>query len=445
VLAFQESGPETGFREETMGIQTAFTGQSSPLVDDRSKQGIFRVSRRAFVEPSVLEREQQEIFEKCWLYLGHESEVAAPGDFLTRSVAGRKLIFTRNKNGEVGAFFNTCPHRGAMVCREKQGSANLFRCFYHSWAFDLDGKLITRPGNECYSEEANANGEHNLVKPPRFEAYRGLYFVNFDGDAVDLATYLGNAKEFIDLVMDQSEAGMEIVGGTQEYGFKANWKLLAENSVDGYHGQPTHATYFDYVMSTNGNLGDNVVKISKPHDLGQGHAVVEYGAPWGRPIAKSVPAWGADGEAETAALHAGLVKRFGEERADRIAYTNRNMVIFPNLVINDIMAVTVRTFEPVGPGQMRVNAWSLAPRGEAPKSRQRRLYNFLEFLGPGGFATPDDCEALALCQEGYANVAEAGWNDISKGLNREHPNIEDEVQMRAFWREWSRRVEGERA
>ena len=425
-----------------MGSQAPVAVSASPLVDDRSAQGVFRVARRVFVEAEVLDCEQREIFGKCWLYLGHESEISTPGDFLTRSVVGRSLIFARNKDGDVRTFFNTCPHRGALVCREKQGSASLCRCFYHSWAFDLDGKLITRPGDESYAENANAHGEHNLVRAPRLEAYRGLYFINFDRDAVDLSTYLGNTKEFIDLVMDQSPEGMEIVGGTQEYGFRANWKLLAENSMDGYHGAPTHATYFDYVMSTNGGLGDTVVQISKPHDLGSGHAVVEYGAPWGRPIAKAVQAWGKEGEDEATALRASLTQRFGEARANRIAYTNRNMVIFPNFVINDIMAITLRTFEPVGPGQMRVNAWALAPKGEAPESRQRRLYNYLEFLGPGGFATPDDCEALALCQEGYANAGEARWNDISKGLNQERPSIEDEVQMRAFWREWSRRVEG---
>ena len=426
-----------------MGIRSAFAGHSSRLVDDRSEQGIFRVSRKAFTDQDVLDAEQRELFNKCWLYLGHESEVAKPGDFLTRSVAGRKIIFSRNKDGKVTAFLNTCPHRGAMVCREKQGSANMFRCFYHSWAFDLDGRLINRPGNECYSEDANANGEHNLVGPARLEEYRGLYFICFDKDVVDLPTYLGNAREYIDLVMDQSEGGMEIIGGTQEYGFKANWKLLAENSIDGYHGMPTHVTYFDYVTSTNGNLTEDAFKRSIPHDLGQGHAVVEYSAPWGRPIAKAVPSWGEEGEAKAEELRAGLTKRFGKERAERIAYTNRNMLIFPNFVINDIMAITFRTFEPAGPGQLRVNAWALAPKGEAPEARKRRLYNFLEFLGPGGFATPDDCEALALCQEGYANADEAGWNDISKGLGREKSSIEDEVQMRAFWREWSRRIEGE--
>ena len=127
-------------------------------------------------------------------------------------------------------------------------------------------------------------------------------------------------------------------------------------------------------------------------------AVIEYGAPWGRPVAKPVKAWGEKGDADTAAIRARLEARFGKARAERIAYQNRNMLIFPNLVINDIMAVTVRTFFPVAPGQQNVSAWALAPKEENEAMRERRLYNYLEFLGPGGFATPDDCEALALCQ-----------------------------------------------
>ena len=73
--------------------------------------------------------------------------------------------------------------------------------------------------------------------------------------------------------------------------------------------------------------------------------------------------------------------------------------------------------------------------------RAIRNDSFLEFLGPGGFATPDDNEALELCQEGFLNNKEVEWNDISKGMNREHPQANDENQMRAFWREWNRRIE----
>lgn len=412
------------------------------LVLEDPAAGYFRVSRRAFVEPDILARERAQIFERCWLYLGHESEIAKPGDFLTRSVGGRELLFTRGKDDVVRAFFNTCPHRGAMVCREKHGNGNLFRCFYHSWAFNLEGRLVNRPGDESYAPGARAEGRHDLVAVPRLDQYRGLYFVHFQRAGDTLREYLAGAAEYVDLVMDQAEAGMEIVGGTQEYSVDANWKLLCENSFDGYHGMPTHATYFDYLQSRAGQLVNRSLSIGQAHDLGNGHAVVEYAAPWGRPIAQAVPAWGEEGAREVAAVKSRLAARFGPARAERMAAMNRNMVIFPNLVLNDIMAITVRTFFPEGPARNFVNAWTLAPREESPAMRERRLFNFLEFLGPGGFATPDDCEALALCQRGYSNLLEAGWNDISKGMGSAEPKIDDELQMRVFWREWDRRLGG---
>ena len=116
------------------------------------------------------------------------------------------------------------------------------------------------------------------------------------------------------------------------------------------------------------------------------------------------------------------------------------MLIFPNLVINDIMAITVRTFMPSGPGQMDVTAWELAPKDELPQLRQRRLDSFLTFLGPAGFATPDDLEALESCQQGFASGG-VEWNDISRGMARD-PEANDEAQMRAFWRQWQQQMGG---
>jgi p-cumate 2,3-dioxygenase alpha subunit len=91
--------------------------------------------------------------------------------------------------------------------------------------------------------------------------------------------------------------------------------------------------------------------------------VLEYKAPWGRPVAQWIPSWGEEGKRELARLYDGLVKRFGKERADRIATFNRNLFVFPNLVINDIMAVTVRTYYPAAPDFMNISAWALAPKG----------------------------------------------------------------------------------
>jgi p-cumate 2,3-dioxygenase alpha subunit len=150
--------------------------------------------------------------------------------------------------------------------------------------------------------------------------------------------------------------------------------------------------------------------------------------------------WGEDGKREIERIYNRLAERHGKERADRIALSNHNLFIFPNLVINDVMALTVRTFYPQAPDYMQVNAWALAPKEESEWARKYRLHNFLEFLGPGGFATPDDVEALEQCQRGFQNMKEAGWNDISKGMLKAQPSYDDEAQMRAFWTRWNEHV-----
>lgn len=404
----------------------------------------FCVARRAFADEDILAAERENIFNKCWLYLGHESELKKSGEFLTRSVGGREILLTRDAKSELHALLNTCPHRGARVCRERSGSAKSFQCFYHGWVFGLDGALRNLPGEDGYPAGFAARPTSHLQPVPKFGNYRGFLFVCFDPKAISLADYLGNAKDYIDLVADQSEAGMTIVGGTQEYSIRANWKLLTENSFDGYHAATNHATYLDYLRSSTGGLV--AVKLEGvARDLGNGHGVAEYHGPWGRPIAQWIPAWGDDGKARLDAIYRGLVDRFGPERAQRMAFTNRNLHIFPNLVINDIMAITVRTFYPAAPNAMNINAWALAPGDEAPVDRQNRLFNFLEFLGPGGFATPDDIEALEQCQAGFSNRGEVGWNDISKGMSKNVPSYDDEAQMRGFWNEWNKRMSGARA
>jgi len=403
------------------------------------ERSLFKVPRQSFTDTSVFEAERRIIFDRCWLYVGHVSEIVKPGQFVTRTVAGRNVLFNRDTTGRINVFMNTCPHRGATVCRERAGTAKNFQCFYHGWVFGSDGTLKDQPGKESYCEGFNDQGGGNLVPAPRHEEYRGFHFIAFDKDIVDLSSYLGNAKEYIDLVVDQSASQMTIVGGSQEYSLRANWKLLVENSIDGYHASTTHATYLDYLKGTVGSLAP-VPLVGYGRDLGNGHAVIEYSAPWGRPVGQWIPAWGEQGKGDIQKIVEGLTQRFGAERAQRIALKNRNLLIFPNLIINDIMAVTVRTFYPLAPNFLHVNAWALAPAEEGEWSRKSRLENFLEFLCPGGFATPDDVEALQQCQTGYENMREAGWNDISKGMAKERPAMDDEVQMRAFWTEWNARL-----
>ena len=409
------------------------------IVEDRHK-GSFLVPRKAFTSAAVFEREYAAIFDNCWLYLGHASELAEPGAFLTRTVARRPVLFTRDREGEYHALLNACPHRGALVCRERHGKSPAFMCMYHGWVFGSDGHLMSLPGSSGYPEGFKTDPQKQMVPVPRLERFGDFFFLNFSKEGEDLATYLAGAGDMLKLVSEHSASGMQIVGGTQEYSMRGNWKLLSENSYDGYHAACNHSTYLDYLKNTNDALGGTPLE-GVMHDLGNGHAAVEYTAPWGRPIANWVPLWGEEGKAEIAGVYAELEQRLGPDRADRIAHKNRNMVIFPNLVINDIMAVTVRTIFPTAPDYMEINAWALAPREESEWRRKYRLYNFTEFLGPGGFATPDDVEAIEKCQQGYAVGGEALYNDISKGMLRaDGPAFDDEAQMRAFWREWDRRI-----
>ena len=407
------------------------------IIDDRVN-GIFRVNRRTFTDPAILDIEKREIFDKSWLYAGHASEIAKPGDFLTRRVGGRPLILVRDRAGQPRALLNSCPHRGNIVCREGAGSAQNFVCFYHAWNFDLDGSLAGVPGEESYTP-AFDRGAMGLKPVPRFENYKGMLFVCFDPDAVDLVTYLGNAREYLDYMLDFGGEDVEIVRGSQAYSMKANWKLLIENSIDGYHAISTHYRYFVQYLH---DLGADSAQWTGPRRqwgiglaLGGGHSVIENPQ---RPTPIMMQA-----KDELAAIRARLVEKFGAEHAGRIADFNRNLFIFPNLILISNWH-TIRTWYPLAPDYIEIDAWAALPRDDSPELRQKRYENFISFLGPAGFGTPDDVSGLEGCQRGFATWRELPWSDISRGMGRAQPTSQDELQMRAFWRRWYALVHGER-
>src|SRR3977135_3030274 len=121
----------------------------SYIVDDPFKQQ-FLLDREALVSASVLADEMTRIFAKCWIYVGHASELKRPNDFVSRRVAGRPVIFCRDASGTVRCHLNPCRHRGAKVCREREGNAKRFFCVYHGWSYGSDGKLVGVPGADAY-------------------------------------------------------------------------------------------------------------------------------------------------------------------------------------------------------------------------------------------------------------------------------------------------------
>jgi p-cumate 2,3-dioxygenase subunit alpha len=411
----------------------------------------FEIDRRVFTDEAVFEKEREVIFNKCWLYLGHESEIKNPKDFITRNIGGRNLIFNRDRQGNVHAFHNVCSHRGTTLEVRPSGSANVFTCPYHGWVFGGEGTLRDQ-GTPCgYDDDFNEDGRYNLTSVPRLESYRGLYFINFNPNAVDLETYLGGAKDYLDLIFDQSEAGMEVVGSSQKLVNGGNWKVLTDNLVDAYHGPYLHSTYFEFVTSRTENPDTAASFTGIGGGLGNGHNFWESTFAVGRPIAYWIPAFGEEAKPIIEAKKRELVERFGQERADRIATTSRNMTIFPNMMIVDNVSISIRTMYPESADRVSMNIWAMAPSDEPELLRKVRLDNHLTFTGPAGFAHPDDYEIFERMREGNAHSPHM-WQDYSKGMRTEtidngdrrlaRGNFLDEVQQRAWWTQWDRIIAG---
>ena len=301
------------------------------------------------------------------------------------------------------------------------------------------------PSEDSYGENFDRQNLC-LVQPAKVTSFRGFVFLSWTPDIVDLETYLAGAADILDLFADQSEEGMQVSGGSHIYSAKANWKLLSENSADGYHALTTHHRYLVMLKESGKDLGAIFSTGSGGPtlgwDLGNGHAVI--GGSDGTGGRNS----GLGRDLSGAALARQMERRnkfaklYGEDWVNRM-FASRNLVIFPNLAIIDlIMGITIRTYYPVAPGYMEVTGWSLQPKDDDPELHNMRQENFLTFWGPAGLATPDDIEALERCQRGFAAHAVAPWSDISRGMATRSPVFTDELQMRTFWREWDRRMTG---
>src|SRR3712207_439673 len=92
--------------------------------------GRLSVSRRAWFDPEVFRLELERVFSRAWLFLGHESEIPEPGDYVTRRLGLDPVIVVRGENGELSVVANTCRHRGIKLCRSDRGNASHFRCPY---------------------------------------------------------------------------------------------------------------------------------------------------------------------------------------------------------------------------------------------------------------------------------------------------------------------------
>ena len=110
------------------------------------------VHRAAYVDPAVFALEQERIFRRAWLYVGHESEVPREGDYVLRRLGPEEVLLVRREDGGLSLLHNRCAHRGARIVAEPSGNARQLRCPYHAWTYRPDGSLIGVPQPDGYAD-----------------------------------------------------------------------------------------------------------------------------------------------------------------------------------------------------------------------------------------------------------------------------------------------------
>lgn len=388
-------------------------GKVGAALEDDAAKGIYRVDRDIFTDPKLFDLEMKHIFEGNWVYLAHESQVANPKDFFTTYIGRQPILIARDRDGQLNAFINACSHRGAMLCRHKRGNKSTYTCPFHGWTFSNTGKLmkVKDPDGAGYPENFNKNHSHDLTKVARFESYRGFLFGSLNPDVKPLAEHLGEAAKMIDLIVDQSPEGLEVLRGSSTYVYDGNWKLQTENGADGYH---VTAVHWNYAATTGRRKEaaqvDNVRAMSAGGWAKQGGGFYSFEnghlllwTNWANP--EDRPNWERREE---------LAQQFGQARADWMVQRSRNLCVYPNVYLMDQFSSQIRTYRPISVDKTEVTIYCIAPKGEAPEARARRIRQYEDFFNASGMATPDDLEEFRSCQMAMMGRA-ARWNDMCRG------------------------------
>lgn len=200
------------------------------------------VHRSVYTDPAIFALEMERIFGRAWLYLAHDSELKAAGDYVVRHMGPQSVVLTRGGDGSVQAIFNRCTHRGTTLCAFDRGSApHGHQCPYHGWMFNADGSLRFIPHHQGY--EGVLDKADYAIERVRLESYRGFIFGNLSGDAAPpLLDFLGHMKSSIDDLADRSPSGeLEVGTYVLRHYYRGNWKMAFENLNDTLHPGFAHA------------------------------------------------------------------------------------------------------------------------------------------------------------------------------------------------------------
>jgi Rieske 2Fe-2S family protein len=199
-----------------------------------------------YTSPAVFARERERLFADGWVSVGRTEDVATPGQYVVREVAGESVIVTAGAEGGPAAFFNVCRHRGTRLCAEASGRfTERIQCPYHAWTYALDGRLLAAPhmdGAEGFRKEDWS------LHAVAVDSWDGHLFVNLSGTAPRLASRLGTLPSTL--------AAWDMPRLRRAYGVTyevaANWKLIVSNYSECLHCPVIHPALSKLTPYTSG-------------------------------------------------------------------------------------------------------------------------------------------------------------------------------------------------
>ena len=381
------------------------------------------VDSRIYGDPEIFEEELQKIWRRTWLIAVHESELAAPLDYRTLTVAREPIAIVRGDDGKVRAFLNVCPHRGAILLREPagsltranpSGSPNRISCMFHAWQFDAEGKCLSIPRRKAGYQERLECSDVALKSLPCEVAYGGFVWISLSAQPGPLAEHVGQAFDALAPHLDAEP--LEVFHHHKAI-VRTNYKLWHDTNSEFYH---------DYMHHFNRVTGmQQPGYYNRRYDLfGNGHATVSSMTVAYRAYEHASTSLADDRELSFPGL-----ERNGWKLLD----------LFPGATINlRGSALRVDTATPIAADQVLIEFRGLGLRRDTPEERAHRVRDHNTIWGPFGRNLPEDL--LGVTAQGLGLRPNAEPRRLLHG-RFEQRSIHDEVALRHYYGEWSRRMQ----
>ena len=247
------------------------------------------LAKRFYTEPDIFEREKQEIFYRSWQCVCHVSEVAKPGDYVCFTIVDEKVFVTRDRSGELQAFYNLCRHRGHPLLDGAGNTGKTIVCPYHAWGYDLEGKVLNVPGA---SPEEVETCRALRLQTIAVEEFCGFVFVSLDPQVESPRVQFDGLETVVRSFHPEPEKLRFVSETSIEH--DCNWKISIENYNECYHCPTVHGSSLargvldmnGYSIRPNGSMiwheGKAQSKHEKDYDYDVGHGTRggDYAAYW---------------------------------------------------------------------------------------------------------------------------------------------------------------------